>query len=316
VVVAAAAVNGLAYRHAHALGHFSQGGARTPRAEALTALQKARVLLVGPNLPKPRNRRTPRDLGLAFERHAFPGAFGDEIEAWLVPGPPGAGLVVLFHGHASAKDSLLPAARELHRMGYATLLVDFHGSGGSSGNRTSIGFHEAQDVSAAYRYAAGLPGPPRIALYGQSMGAAAVLRAAAREGLEPHAIILETPFDRLRTTVAHRFRSLRVPAVLVPVMLFWGGVQQGFDPFAHNPVEYARSVAVPALLMAGDRDPWVSVEESRSILEALRGPRELVLFAGLPHVSLLAARPAQWRTAMAGFLRRSLGGHGESRPAA
>jgi hypothetical protein len=43
------------------------------------------VLVAGVEVPRPENRRTPRDLGLAYERHVFAGGRGVRLEAWLVP---------------------------------------------------------------------------------------------------------------------------------------------------------------------------------------------------------------------------------------
>jgi len=48
-----------------------------------------------------------------------------------------------------------------------------------------------------------------------------------------------------------------------PLLLFWGGVQQGFKPFRLNPVDDASGVHSPALLMQGDQDPSITMEELR-----------------------------------------------------
>jgi uncharacterized protein len=219
-----------------------------------------------------------------------------------VPRPGARAMVVMFHGHADSKQSLLPAARAFHDLGYSAFLVDFRGSGGSSGNETSIGFHEAEDVRAAFAYASALPDHPPVVLYGNSMGAAAVLKAMNDAPLRPAALVLECPFDRLASTVRHRFDSYRVPTFpAADLLLFWGGVQQRFNPWAFNPVDYAGSVSAPTLLMNGDRDPWVSVAEARSIFDRLRGPRQLKLFAGLGHQSFLSARRADWTETVSGF---------------
>jgi alpha-beta hydrolase superfamily lysophospholipase len=192
-----------------------------------------------------------------------------------------------------------------HDLGYSAFLVDFRGSGGSSGHETSIGFHEADDVRAALDYASTLPGRVPVVLYGNSMGAAAVLKAMSDAPLRPAALVLECPFDRLASTVRHRFDSYRVPSFpAANLLLFWGGVQQGFNPWRFNPAEYARSVSVPTLLMNGDRDPWVTVAEARSIFDGLRGPKELKLFPGLGHQSFLRARRAEWTATVAGFARQ------------
>ena len=299
------ALNALAFSHAYRFTHLAEDGRRTPRPDQLSAGEKVQVLLAGPVVPKRRNRTTPASAGLPYRTQVLSGADGTALEAWHLQRPGGRGIVVAFHGYAGAKDSLLPHARTFLDLGHDVLLVDFRGSGGSPGRRTSLGFHEAVDVAAAFRHARGLTAGP-VVLYGESMGAAAVLKAVGDGAVRPDAVILECPFDRLLTTVEHRFETYGVPAFPVArLLLFWGGVQQGFDALDHDPVDYAARVAVPTLLMSGAADPWVREEETRAIFEALRGPKRLVLFSGEGHGSCRRRRPAQWRAAVTGFLREA-----------
>lgn len=310
------ALNLAAFRQARAFTHFVPPGPR-PRARAQfqSLGDTAMILATGVVLPRPVNRRTPADLGLPYERHVFPGGRGVPLEAWLVPRADARGTVILFHGHANSKDSQLPEAEVFHAMGLNVFLVDFYGSGGSGGNETSIGFYEALDVARAFAYVRDLPGAGPVLLYGASMGAAAVLKGVADDKLEPAALILECPFDSLMRTVRHRFASLGCPSFpLADLLVFWGGVQEGFNGFQFSPLESASAIESPTLLMNGDIDPWVRPDEARAIFGALKGPKTLKLFAGVGHASCLRARPDEWegtvseflacRTALAGRARR------------
>lgn len=296
-------LNVLAYRHAQAMTRFLPRGHRTPPPEALTWGDKLGLVWSGAAIPRPPNRWTPRDVGLPFEPHRFTTADGLALEGWHVPHPRSGGLVLLFHGYADAKAALLPEAKAFHAMGFAAFLVDFRGSGGSMGERTSIGYHEAEDVAAALDFARRLEGRPAHVLFGASMGAAAVLRAAAEKGARPRAVILESPFDRLIHAVTHRFSALGVPAFpAAPLLVFWGGVQQGFPGFRHDPIDYAPRVGAPALLLAGERDERVTLAEARAVFERLPAGKVFVTFPGAGHGSLLKADPFRWRDAVARFL--------------
>ncbi len=137
-------------------------------------------------------------------------------------------------------------------MGYAAFLLDFHGSGGSRGSDTSIGVREADDAARAVEYVRRKFPNRRLILYGQSMGSA--FGAIAVNGVRPDAIIVECPFDRLLSTASNRFAAMGLPAFpAAHLLIFWGGVQQGFNAFRHNPVEYARNVACPVLLLHGPK---------------------------------------------------------------
>ena len=302
-LLSAVAINVVAFLHSRAMTHFVASGERTPPPEQLTAGQKLKVLFTGVRVPRPENQQTPRDVGLDFETVSFSGAKGVVLEAWHTRRRAAPGIVLLFHGYSASKDSLLPAAKVFHELGYETLLVDFYGSGGSGGNETSIGYHEAADVAAAFAWAQKLPGRPRIILYGASMGAAAILRAAHAHSIEPAAMILECPFDRLLTTTQNRFTSMRLPAFpFAQLLVFWGGTQQGFNGFKHDPAEYARSVHCPTLLMHGARDPRVTVEQIKNIYDHLPGIKTLEQFSSLGHGSAVSDQSDAWRDSVQKFL--------------
>jgi pimeloyl-ACP methyl ester carboxylesterase len=297
------ALNAVAFVHARAMTHFTEGGARTERPEKLTAGEKLWTLLTGVNIPKPRNGATPDSVGLEFETRAF--SSGDvPLEAWHVPVAQSRGLVLLFHGYASSKASLLPQARFFHDLGYETLLVDFRGCGGSSGNVTTLGVYEADDVAAAIREAAHLSPRKAPILYGTSMGSVAILRAIHVHGLGPKSIVIECPFGRLIDTVKARFALVGVPAFpAAQLLVFWGGVQLGFLGLRHDPVDYAQSVRCPSLLLHGEADPTISLEQVKEVFANLGGPKALRTFPGVGHEGYLAKRPDEWRAIVAEFLR-------------
>jgi len=299
-------LNLVAFLHSRAMTHFAPEGVRTAKPEFLSILGKAQVLLTGITVPKPSaGNTTPKDVGLPFEVHHLPGKNEVELEAWYVPCSRPQGLVLLFHGYAGCKADLLNVAVELHALGYASLLVDFRGSGGSSSSETTIGVTEAEDVALALDYAQSRWSGQPLILYGQSMGSAAILRALAIEGVQAKAVILECPFDRLLTTVAVRFTAMGLPAFpFAHLLVFWGGVQHGFNGFEHNPIDYAARVDCPVLLMHGARDHRVTTEQARSIFDALGGPKEFELFADAGHESYAARQPERWRAVLAGFLSR------------
>ena len=188
------------------------------------------------------------------------------------------------------------------------MLVDFRGVGGSTGSATTLGVREASDVAAVFAEAQrAWPGRPLV-LYGISIGAVAILRAIASEGVQPTAVILESPFDRLLGTVENRFRAFGLPAFpAAELLVFWGSVQQGNNGFAHNPVDYARSVQCPALFLHGERDPRVTTAQATAIFERLAGEKEYARFPDAGHEMLIATAPGECKDRVARFLDRSVG---------
>jgi alpha-beta hydrolase superfamily lysophospholipase len=303
LAAAVAALNLVAYMQAHALTHYAAGGAATYRPERLSRWQKGVVVLTGVTVPRPENVDTPADHGLTFTTHRFPSSGGATLEAWHVPSAAPRGTVLVFHGHAGCKGRLMREIVAFHRLGYDVLAVDFRGSGGSSDAVSTIGVREADDVAAAVEFVRGRWAGRPVVLFGQSMGAAAVLRAAAVLGVTADAIVLECPFDHLLTTVGHRFDAMGLPAFpLAHLLVFWGGVQHGFDAFAHNPADYAARVTVPTLLMHGARDSRVHTAESRAVYERLAGPKRFEVFEECGHHSYVGKCPGPWAGVVKEFL--------------
>jgi alpha-beta hydrolase superfamily lysophospholipase len=298
-------LNVVAFMQARAFTHYATGGASTGAPLALSRWEKAKVLLTGVRLPRPETWQTPDAFGLPFTSHRIE-ANGVTLEAWHIPCDASRGLVLLFHGHRACKCSLLNEAAAFSELGYATLLVDFRGSGGSSESTTTIGALEADDVAAAVTFARTQWPGQRLVLFGQSMGAAAILRAASH-GVTADALVLECPFDRLLTTVEHRFEMMGVPSFpMARLLVFWGGVQNGFDAFGHNPVEYATAVHSPTLLMHGALDRHVQTNEAEAIFAALPGPKRWELFAEAGHQSYCFKCPDRWDAVVGEFLSEQL----------
>lgn len=309
IVAGVLTLNGVAWMQAWAMTHYLPASQRTPKPEALSPGEKISAIITGVKVPRPRNERTPADVGLSFEVRTIDIAGGESLETWYVPRPEPRGIILMFPGYAESKQSLLPAASALHDMGYNMLLVDFRGAGGSSGNDTTLGVREGKDVALAVEYAARTWPNSRIVLYGVSMGSVAVMRAIAKEGVQPDEAILESPFDGLLSTARNRFDAMGLPAFPgAELLVFWGSVQHGFNGFAHNPLDYASSVKCPALLLSGENDPRVTTEQARAIYERLGGQKEFVSFPGAGHGALVVDAPKVWRERVMRFLDQALGG--------
>ncbi len=298
-------LNFLAYRHARAMLTFSTEAGRTPPPQSLSTWQKIKVLTCGVTVPRPENNRSPQDLGLPSETIRFANGDGASLEGWLLTPPNPKGTVLLFHGYAACRSTLLEEGRAFYDMGFTTVLIDFRGSGGSDGSATTLGYHEAQDVVATVRHVRSreLPGP--LILYGQSMGGAAVLRSIAALKVKPEAVILESVFGRMIGAVRNRFGLMGVPSFPgAELLVFWGGVQVGFSGFHHNPEEYARACKCKALVLHGTEDRLARLEEGQAIYGNLAGSKEMVVFEGAGHTSLYGAAPEQWKAVVDRFLTK------------
>ncbi len=251
----------------------------------------------GFGIAKPQNSRWPDELGLNYTTQRIPLNQTDWLETWFIPTQKtiASGTALLFPGNMGTKGShLLGAAQGFSRLGYDSLLVDFRGVGGSSGQTMTIGMREARDVAATFHYAQKQLKSP-IVLYGVSMGSAAVLRAVSVENINPDAIMLELPFARLVDTVKSRLRQRNIPAFpAAELLVFWGGLQHGFNGLAHNPITYARDITCPVWLHHGKQDKWTSLAEIKALFENFPGAKTLVVSPNSGHHQLVGVDRQRW----------------------
>lgn len=307
IVVMLIAWNAVALMHAIAMTRFVPEGKRTASPEELNAFEKLKTLVFGVRMPRPRNSETPSDYGLAFESVTIDSRNGSTLGLWHVPNKNAKTVVLLCHGYGASKASLLDEAAAFVELGMACVLMDFPGSGDSSGNRTTIGYDEAEDVRAVVAHLRAIYPGKHLILFGQSMGAAAVLRSSSVHPIHVDAIIIEAVFDTLLQTVINRFNSMGVPPFpSAQLLTFWGGVAMGVKAFEHNPVDYAEGVKQPTLVLHGSDDPRARLGEGKRVYSALSGPKQLVVFDGVKHESFQGDNATKWRTAVRDFAREHL----------
>jgi uncharacterized protein len=280
-------MNILAYSGAYLMTHYSEPGQW--------------------GVPKPNSSKTPANIDLSYSTQRLLVSNSEWVETWLIPaaGAEVKGTVLLFPGKDSSKaKQLLTPAQVFHDLHYNSLLVDFRGVGGSSGNTTTLGVREAEDVALVLKEADRLQLKRPFVLYGISMGSAAILTAIAKGNIKPDGIILELPFARSIDALRSRVKAFHIPSFpLAELVVFWGGVQHGFNAFAHNPVTYASQVQCPTLIMHGSLDQWTAIDEIKEILQNLRGSKELVLFPNTGHTLLVTVDRKLWQTSVDRFLQ-------------
>ena len=290
-------MNIVAFFHAYKFTHFSDTKEAKTKAANLSLGGKIKALLFGISNPRPANLELPKR---SFETITLQS--NKKIECWLIKADSAKGTVILFHGYGGEKSSLLDKADEFLALGYTTLLVDFMGSGGSEGNQTTIGYKEAEEVKTCFDYISSL-GEKKIYLFGTSLGAAAILKSIHDFAINPAGIIIECPFGSMYKTTAARFRNMNAPSFpMAGLLVFWGGVQNGFRAFSHNPEEYAKAVKCPALLLYGEKDLNVSRKETDNIYKNLAGIKYLHLFPQAGHENYLTRFKEEWRNSVFPFL--------------
>jgi uncharacterized protein len=295
-------LNIVANFHSYKFTHFADNELeKTKEPENLSTGEKISTLIFGVNNPRPENAKNPtRDYETIKLRS------NKEIECWRMQAERSKGTVILLHGYGSNKASMLDKSDILLELGYSTFLVDFMGSGGSEGKQTTIGFFEAEQVKTCYDYLTE-KGEQNIFILGTSMGAVATMKAIKDDNLQPKGIVIECPFGSMYQTVCARFKMLNAPTFpMAGLLVFWGGVQNGFWAFGHNPVDYAKSITCPTLLLYGAKDIKVSQEETDQIFKNLSGQKRLSIYPEAGHENYLITYENEWTQDIQHFLSSAL----------
>lgn len=186
---------------------------------------------------------------------------GLSLRAWFVEAGPTA--VLLLPGNAGNRAGRAPLARALADTGLSVLLVDYRGYGGNPGSPSDDGL--ALDARAAAAWLRDRPGVRRVVYLGESLGAAVAVRLAVEH--PPAALILRSPF-----------RSLAAVA-----RVHYGPVPGWLLRDAYPTEELIGRVDAPVLVVAGERDRVVPVDQSRVVHELAGEPKRLVTIPRVGH---------------------------------
>jgi fermentation-respiration switch protein FrsA (DUF1100 family) len=239
---------------------------------------------------------------------SFSSGSGSRIRAWFASGRPGLGTVVLAHAVRADRRSMLARARFLHGAGYSVLLFDAQAHGESTGDRITFGHLEALDALAAVSFATAQAPESAVGFLGVSQGGAAALLGPSP--LPVSALVLEAVYSTIQEAVANRMAiRLGAPSRLLAPLLLWQLERRiGVSPEAVAPIRGIGDIRAPLLLIAGERDRHVTIEQSRALFGAAPEPKELWVVPGARHQDFHRLVPREYEQRVLGFLNRTLRG--------
>lgn len=226
----------------------------------------------------PHRRHVTRTPSLPHQDVSFE-SDGVVLRGWLFTAlPPRRSVtVVALHGIADNRESTIWIAERLVPKGFDVLAYDSRGNGESGGDACTYGFYEKKDLARALDQL----GIQRAVLVGNSLGAAVALQAAAMDS-RVIAVVAADTFSDLETIVRERAPFFASKAQVEKALVL--AERDGHFRIADvSPVDAARRIRVPVLLLHGAEDRETSAAHSEQVFAALAGLRELRLVSGAGH---------------------------------
>lgn len=295
-------INIVAWFHAYQFTHFSNNDSiNRKKPEEWSFSEKLKAAIFGITQPKPKITQIPNGKYLTLRLPIGK----DTLDIWQIETNELYPTIILFHGYAASKSQMVERSDSLNRCGYNTILVDFKGSGNSTGNTTSIGYYEAEQVKAVFDYYhSKIKGD--IILYGISMGSVAIMRSVSEWNIQPYGLILECPFGSMLETVQARFKIMHIPTFpMSQLLVLNGGLQQGFNAFQHSPKNYAQKIKIKTLLLYGAKDNRVSIKETEEIFNQLNGQKKIKIFPNSGHEDIVSNNQVLWVKEVKDFLNKN-----------
>lgn len=242
---------------------------------------------------------------------SFPSASGSVIHAWLAPGKPGGGAVLLLHGMGGNRSDMLGRARFLHRAGFTVLAPDFQAHGESAGRYITFGELESLDARAALAFLRAAAPGERVGIIGVSMGGAASLVGAVP--VDADALVLESVYPTFRDAVSDRLHVWLGPlgflgGAVTPALIQLVTPRIGVDADSLRPIDAIGRVNEPVLVIGGTEDGYTPLDETRALFDHAPQPKELWEVAGAGHEDLHAFAPREYERRVGEFLSAYLRG--------
>jgi len=219
---------------------------------------------------------------------------GVRLSAWYTP-PHNGAAILLAHGYGDNRPEWIHAL--FAKKGFGVLSWDARAHGESSGEISTIGYLEVLDVKAALEYVLEQPGVKHVGAWGGSMGAATLIRAAARFP-QIEAVFADSSFTSLDDEI-----NYLVPYPLVnPLTKFIATAETGLKLDEVAPLNDIGKISPrPVYIVQGMADTVAPPDTGERLYKAAKEPRFLWEKENVAHMQMYEDNPRRYQRRMVDF---------------
>ncbi len=195
--------------------------------------------------------------------------------------------IVVVHGFTSSSFLMAAEIMKFHEMGYNVLSPDLLGCGESGGDFISMGGYDSKDLAMWCRYISEQYLDTKIAIYGVSMGATAVVNSLD-ENLPQNVklFIADSAYlsllDEFKYELNEIFGLPSFPFIQAANVVT--KIRAGFWFEDVDATEALKNTKLPALIMQGSIDDFVPPYNARRIYDLIDSPKQIEIFEGRKHI--------------------------------
>jgi len=222
---------------------------------------------------KSNDSTTPDTYGIEFDDVTFRTEDGLNLNGWYVPGKKASPYdnlhtLLWFHGNAGNINRRLDNIKMLHdRVPVNVFIIDYRQYGKSEGKISEQGTYFDAKAALSYLHSRKDINNEKIIFFGRSLGSAVAVDLAVKE--ECCALILETPFTSIK----------EMGKKLYPFL----SISLHFLRTKYDSLSKIKQIKVPILIMHGDKDELVPIEQGKMLYEKANEPKEFYTIPGAMH---------------------------------
>jgi pimeloyl-ACP methyl ester carboxylesterase len=236
--------------------------------------------------PQPPVDVIPSDLGLSFDVVELTSVNDTRLHGWWIPAEGDAPVIIVLHGWGGNSSLMLPLAPHIHDAGFHALFIDARNHGLSEHDSFSSMPRFAEDLEVAVEWVQGRDDVTAVGAIGHSVGAGALIFSASK-GVPIDAAVSVSSFAH-PGEMMHENLPFPKPVVSAILEAVQRTIGYRFDDLA--PRSRVVAVDIPLLLVHGDNDDVVPIDNLHQLADA-HGGAEVIVVPGGGHSDLTPFEP-------------------------